>query len=62
MGTFNPQDDILVLSEDTDSVQIRPKAIYKNNKGYYIKKDNKRVYLDNVEEIKLAIKDFKEMI
>lgn len=33
-----------------------------NNKGYYIKKDNKRVYLDNVEEIELAIKDFKEMI
>lgn len=36
-GTFNPGDDVLILSEDTDSVQIRPKAIYKNNKGYYIR-------------------------
>ena len=40
-GTFKPSDDILILTEDTDSVQIRPKAIYKNNKGYYIKQDNR---------------------
>lgn len=61
-GTFLPSDDILILSEDTDSVQIRPKAIYKNNKGYYIKKDNKRKYLDNVEEIEQVIKKFKEIL
>ena len=60
--TFNENDDILVLEENTDSVQIRPKAIYKNNQGYYILKDNKRVYLDNVEEIENAIKELKEMI
>lgn len=60
--TFNENDDILVLSEDTDSVQIRPKAIYKNNKGYYIKEDNKRVYLSNVKEIENVIKEFKEII
>ena len=60
--TFNENDDILVLKEDTDSVQIRPKAIYKNDKGYYIKKDNKRVYLDNVEEIENVIKELKESI
>lgn len=60
--TFNENDDILVLSEDTDSVQIRPKAIYKNNKVYYIKEDNKRVYLTNVEEIENAIKEFREII
>ena len=61
--TFNENDDILVLSEDTDSVQIRPKAIYKNNKGYYIKDSNsKRVYLDNIEEIENTIKEFKEII
>ena len=62
MGTFNENDDILVLSEDTDSIQIRPKAIYKNKKGYYIKDNNKRVYLTNVEEIENAIKEFKELI
>lgn len=62
MGTFNENDDILVLSEDTDSIQIRPKAIYKNNKGYYIKIDNKRTYLDNVKEIEQTIKKFKEII
>lgn len=61
-GTFNPGDDILILSEDTDSVQIRPKAIYKNNKGYYIKKDNKRKYLDDIEEIEQVIKEFKEIL
>lgn len=60
--TFNENDDILVLEENTDSVQIRPKAIYKNNQGYYILKDSKRVYLDNVEEIENAIKELKEMI
>lgn len=61
-GTFNENDDILVLTEDTDSIQIRPKAIYKNNKGYYIKQDNKRVYLENIEEIENVIKEFKEII
>lgn len=61
-GTFKPSDDILILTEDTDSVQIRPKAIYKNNKGYYIKQDNKRKYLDNIEEIEQVIKEFKEIL
>ena len=61
-GTFNKDDDILILSEDTDSIQIRPKAIYKNNKGHYIKQDNKRKYLDNVDEIEGAIKEFKEIV
>lgn len=62
MGTFNENDEVLVLSEDTDSVQIRPKAIYKNNKGYYIKQDNKRVYLTNTEIIETVIKELKESI
>lgn len=61
-GTFQPSDDILILTEDTDSVQIRPKAIYKNNKGYYIKQDNKRKYLDNNDEIEQVIKEFKEIL
>lgn len=62
MGTFNENDNILMLSEDTDSIQIRPKAIYKNNKGYYIKVDNKRAYLENIEEIEQVIKEFKKII
>lgn len=62
MRTFNENDDVLVLSEDTDSIQIRPKAIYKNNKGYYIKQDNKRIFLDNIEEIENIIKEFKEIV
>ena len=62
MGTFNENDDILFLSENTDSIQIRPKAIYKNNKGYYIKQDNKRIFLDNIEEIENIIKEFKKIV
>lgn len=61
-GTFKPSDDILILTEDTDSVQIRPKAIYKNNKGYYIKQDNKRKYLNNIDEIEEKIKEFKKVL
>ena len=61
MGTFDKNDDFLILSEDADSIQIRPKAIYKNNKGYYIKLDNKRVYLKNIESIENTIKKFKEI-
>ena len=61
-GTFKPSEYILILSEDTDSVQIRPKAIYKNNKGYYIKQDNKRKYLNNIDEIEEKIKEFKEVL
>lgn len=61
-GTFKPSEDILILSEDIDSVQIRPRAIYKNSKGYYIKQDNKRKYLANIEEIEQAIDKFKEFL
>lgn len=61
-GTFQPSDNILILTEDTDSVQIRPKAIYKNNKGYYVKTDGKREYLENIDEIEQIIKEFKEIL
>ena len=61
-GTFKPSEDILILSEDTDSVQIRPKAIYKNNKGYYIKQNKKREYLNNINEIEEKINEFKEVL
>lgn len=62
MGTFNKNDDVLILNEDTDSIQIRPKAIYKNSKGYYIKENGKREYLANVEKIKHIIKNFKKIL
>lgn len=62
MGTFNKKDDVLILSEDTDSIQIRSKAIYRNTKGYYIKENNKRKYLVNVEEIEQIIKKFKKLL
>lgn len=62
METFNKNDDVLILSEDTDSIQIRPKAIYKNSKGYYIKEDNKRKYIQNEEEIESYIKYFKNRL
>lgn len=49
---------------NTDSVQIRPKAIYKNAKGYYKKLDNKRIYLNQKEtqEVELAIEKFKRFL
>lgn len=62
MGTFNQNNDILLLSENTDSIQIRPKAIYKNSKGYYIKDNGKTFYLNNIEEIEQAINKFKKFL
>ena len=49
---------------NTESVQIRPKAIYKNNKGYYIKSDNKRIYLNSkdTQEVEKAIEKFKRYL
>lgn len=57
IGDFN-EDDKYIIIRNTNSVQIRPKAIYKNTKGYYILEDNKRVYLDNIKQIEKAIQDF----
>lgn len=34
---------------NTESVQIRPKAIYKNDKGYYKKVDGKREFFNEKE-------------
>ena len=49
---------------NTDSIQIRPKAIYKNKDGYYKKKDNKRFYFDkaDVERIEKAISKYKNYL
>lgn len=53
---FNDEYNILY---NTDSIQIRPKAIYKNNKGYYKKENNKRVYF-NEEESKKIVKSIEK--
>ncbi len=47
-----------------ESVQIRPKAIYRNDKGYYKKIDGKRIYCNEkeVREIVLAINKFRKYL
>ena len=63
MGDFDISNEFNILS-NTASIQIRPKAIYKNNKGYYKKVDNKRVYFNEEErqEIEQAIDKFKRYL
>lgn len=58
------QDYDFNIIRNTESVQIRPKAIYKNDKGYYKKVDGKREYFneDRVEEIEQAIEKFKKYL
>lgn len=63
MGSFNENEEYNVLL-NTDSVQIRPKAIYKNDQGYYRKEDGKRIYLgdEHIEEVEKAIEKFKNYL
>ena len=63
MGTFDISTPYKILY-NTDSIQIRPKAIYKNNKGYYKKVDNKMVYFTTevVNDIEDAIIRFKSYL
>lgn len=60
---FDENDEYKII-HDTDSIQIRPKAIYKNDKGYYKKLDNKRIYFneDEVKEIEEAIAKYKNYL
>ena len=60
---FN-QDNKFNILHNTDSIQIRPKAIYKNEKGYYKKVDNKRIYFteEETKEIENTIEKFKKYI
>lgn len=57
-------DDNYTIIYNTYSIQIRPNAIYKNNKGYYKKENNKRVYFNEkeVKEIELQINKFKKYL
>ena len=64
MGSFEENKDYNILV-NTDSVQIRPKAIYKNEKGYYRKDNNcKRQYFEGQNEVDIinAIKKFKHYL
>lgn len=63
MGSFDENNEYNILV-NTDSIQIRPKAIYKNEKGYYKKDDGKRVFFneDEVKEIEESIDKFKKYI
>lgn len=64
MGSFNEDKDYNILV-NTDSVQIRPKAIYKNEKGYYKKDDRgRRQYFKGQDEIDIinAINKFKHYL
>ena len=60
---FDMKDEYKIIY-NTDSIQIRPKAIYKNKDGYYRKKDNKRFYFDKaeVERIEKAISKYKNYL
>mgnify|MGYP006943514188 CR=1 FL=1 len=61
---FNEDDDYILIN-NTDSIQIRPKAIYKETNEwdtkYYRLEDNKKVYFNNPEkeEIDNAIRKFE---
>lgn len=46
------EDGLTVLTSDTDSIQIRPKQLFKNTKGYYYKLGSSREYVktEAVEE------------
>ena len=63
IGDFDLNNEFNIIL-NTYSIQIRPKAIYKNNKGYYKKVDNKRIYFNNEEtiEIEKAIEKFKKYL
>ena len=60
---FKEDDEYNVL-RNTDSIQIRPKAIYKNKKGYYKKINGKRVYFKGKEitEIENTIQKFQKYL
>lgn len=63
MGSFNEDKEYNILV-NTDSIQIRPKAIYKNNMGYYRKEDGKRIFLgdEHTKEVEEAILKFSNYL
>lgn len=46
---FDVYSNEIQFVDDTDSVQIRPKGIHSNSKGYFYKLKSQRVYLSDYE-------------
>lgn len=63
MGDFAEENEYNILL-NTESIQIRPKAIYRNDKGFYIKNDGKRKFLnkEETEEVENAVERFKKYL
>lgn len=60
---FEPKNEFSFVHSNS-SIQIRPKAIYRCDKGYYKKVDGKKVFFDEGEtiEIENAIIKFKNYL
>ena len=43
------KNEFVRVHDKSDSYQIRPKAVYKGSKGYYIRVDRKTIFLDEHE-------------
>lgn len=63
MGDFNEDEEYNIVL-NTSSIQIRPKAIYRNSKGYYKKDNGKRIFFNDkdTKEIEEAIDKFKSYL
>jgi hypothetical protein len=54
---FKPNELINDVLRETDSYQIRPKALYKNTRGVFFKDEKERRYLTLQEKIDLRIEN-----
>lgn len=54
---FNPDLNIDYILSDTNSFQIRPKALYKSSRGIFYKDEKERRYLSTQEIIDLKIEN-----
>lgn len=54
--------NVVEIIDDTDSFQIRPKAIHMNSKGYYYKLNSSPVYLtdDQIKDMEVYISRAKK--
>ena len=61
---FDIDDEFVIISNDSNSVQFRPKSIYFNTLGYYYKMNSNTIYLDDytVKEMKKFIIKAKKHI
>lgn len=52
------EDGLTVLTSDTDSIQIRPKQLFCNTKGYYYKLHGKNIYVDK-DEVRIFLRELR---